>query len=148
MSEREERRRDIRHASAAGVRWGTGDDEGIRSEELRDISSRGMFVTTKTAPPVLTEVEFELFGEDGSTLARGLGRVVWEQPGVGVGIEFIQIQLGATELEQITGAAGGPEAVKVQAARGRLEVHHVADAGVGGQVAGEHRVAFARERRF
>ncbi|MCB9598437.1 MAG: Hsp70 family protein [Sandaracinaceae bacterium] len=122
MSESEDRRRELRRASAARVRWGQADDEGLRSEELRDISSRGMFVVTGAAPAVLTEVDFELLAEDDTVLARGIGRIVWEQPGVGVGIEFVTVQLGQTELDQLSGTAGGPEAVQVQAARARVEV--------------------------
>ncbi len=122
LTDRDERRRDLRRASAARVRWGGADADSLRSEELRDISSRGMFVVTAGAPEVLTEVSFELLAEDGDVLARGDGRIVWHQPGVGVGIEFHRVQLGASELDRLAGTAGGPEAVKVQAARGRIEV--------------------------
>ncbi len=123
MTQDDDRRRDTRHACAATVRWGEGASDTTRSEELRDISSRGMFVACEPAPAILTEVEFELLDADGAVLVRGLGRVVWEQPGVGVGLEFIKTQLGAAELEALRGPdTSGPDAVKVQAAKGQVEV--------------------------
>jgi len=114
----------LRRASATTVRWGSTEAESLRSEHLRDISSRGMFVCTIEAPPLMTECRFELVDGDGSVLVRGLGRVVWEQPGIGVGIEFIKTQLGAQELDELAGedTVAAPEAARLQGARGQLEV--------------------------
>jgi len=82
-----------------------------------------MFVACDPGPAIMTEVDFELLDEHGSVLVRGIGRVVWVQPGVGVGLEFIKTQLGASELETLRGTgAGGPEAVTVQAGKGQVEV--------------------------
>lgn len=60
---------------------------------IEDISETGFFLDNTNALQVDSELDFalELPGEDGSQRIEGRGRVVWIQPTVGAGVQFLDL---------------------------------------------------------
>ncbi len=114
---------ELTRPSAARITWELEGHEGFRTEKLRDVSARGMFVVCDDPPPVMTECRFELLGESDEVLARGRGRVVWVQAGLGVGIELLSTQLGADTLDSLRAEQlAPPRAAEVKAKKATAEV--------------------------
>ena len=78
---------------------------GFVEEHSADLSLGGMFVKTRTVPPVGTVVPIEFRLDDGYELIRGTGKVIWvreedEGPGrpAGMGLRFLELTAGSREL--------------------------------------------------
>ncbi len=114
MDEGAERRRKPRVAIGAKVRCGPTRADVLLTRRLRDISASGMFLVTDTTWEQGTEVDFQIFGEEGEPLAKGLARVVWIHPSSGMGLEFISVDLGREILDLLE--AAGEESARPAAA--------------------------------
>ncbi|HWR98274.1 MAG TPA: PilZ domain-containing protein [Candidatus Methanoperedens sp.] len=90
MDQGRERRRFPRHPIIIDIHYQT--DSPVLRARLSDLSEGGMFVDTVNPLPPGTEVKFRfrLPSEADAPPLIGLGRVAWNQPTVGMGIEFIR----------------------------------------------------------
>lgn len=69
--------------------------------EIRDVSRRGLFILIDRPPPVGSELSLVLLAEDGEAFGQALGRVVWVQPAVGVGVELVELSRGDVQLSEV-----------------------------------------------
>lgn len=90
MSQGKERRKFPRHPIIIELHFQT--DSPVLRARLSDLSEGGMFVDTVNPLPPGTEVKFRfsLSARDGEAPFVGLGRVAWNQPMLGMGIEFVR----------------------------------------------------------
>ena len=112
------------------VCWAEG--AGFQVHALRDLSARGMFVLTSAAPAVGREVQFELAAsgaQRGAQVVAGHARIVWNAPGQGVALEFLDVSLNA---EQLAAWAQGraPSRRLTRRAASRKLVQHAGSIGV------------------
>jgi molecular chaperone DnaK (HSP70) len=111
----------------ARVRYGTGPDDLIVSEGLRDVSEVGLFFVTRSPLAVGTEVSFDVWDDRATRVAKGFARVVLVQPGSGMGLEFLSAVLSPADVARLNatleslGDGARPDALKVatKAAEGR-----------------------------
>jgi uncharacterized protein (TIGR02266 family) len=98
MAQGPENREHPRVPFESEVRISYSDLSELVKECAANLSLGGMFVRMSNAPPVGTELSFEINIEAEANLLRGKGRVAWvrrsawsesEQPGIG--IEFLEI---------------------------------------------------------
>ena len=67
-------------------------DSPVIRSRLADLSEGGLFVDTVNPLPLGTEVKFrfQVPGKGPEALIVGLAKVAWNQPTVGMGIEFLR----------------------------------------------------------
>lgn len=76
----------------------TGGGEGTRAR-VEDLGEGGAFIDTMNPYAVDEEFEFRLTLDDGHDPIAGKATVKWQQPAVGMGVEFLD--LGKEERERI-----------------------------------------------
>jgi hypothetical protein len=90
MDQGRERRKYPRHPIVIEIHYQS--DSPVICARLADLSEGGMFVDTVNPLPPGTEVKFRfrLPSKADEPPLVGIGRVAWNQPTVGMGIEFVR----------------------------------------------------------
>lgn len=141
MGNDSDRRRAPRLSSCARILWCVSGDDFFQLDRLRDVSKGGALVLTESIASIGSEIEFELLGDDGADdrIAKGLARVVWIDLALGMGIEFLEMQLDAASIAArssrpapppLPGVIGGPPPLRLDRAP-KIEPEHQHEDGDG-----------------
>ncbi len=125
MANDTDRRRAPRLSSSARILWCVAGDDFFQLDRLRDVSKGGALVLTESIASIGSEIEFELFGDDGTEdrIAKGLARVVWIDLQIGMGVEFLEMELDAKSVAAksspppLPGVVNGPPPLRLDRIR-------------------------------
>ncbi len=99
-----DKRRSPRLLSAAKVLWQVQNEDAFQVDRVENVSQSGAFIVTQAVPRRGSILELEMISDSGETLCSGTARVIWVNPGQGMGVDFENLTLDAETIASIAPA--------------------------------------------